>query len=87
MVKLTTFFYISVTYFTHKIRRPGNTLTAFINERIKYRSCQMETELILKTKVKGSILFYFQIFHLKNITFTDISNNIFYNCKRCSFRL
>ena len=38
MVKLTTFFYISMTYFTHKFRRSDNTLTSFINERIKYRS-------------------------------------------------
>ena len=35
MVKLTTFFYISMTYFTHKFRRSDNTLTSFINERIK----------------------------------------------------
>ena len=54
MVKLTTFFYISVTYFTHKIRRSGNTLTALTNERIKYRSCQMETRPIKKTEVKDS---------------------------------
>lgn len=54
MVKLTTFFYISMTYFTHKFRRSDNTLTSFINERIKYRSCQMETRPIKKTKVKGT---------------------------------
>ena len=50
MVKLTTFFYISMTYFTHKFKRSGNTLTAFINERIKYRSYQMKTGLIKKQK-------------------------------------
>lgn len=54
MVKLTTFFYISMTYFTHKFRRSDNTLTSFINERIKYRSYKMKTGLILKTKEKGT---------------------------------
>lgn len=58
MVKLTTFFYISMTYFTHKFRRSDNTLTSFINEKNQIPQLQNEDRTHFKNKSKRHLVDY-----------------------------